>query len=135
MGESNGDGHGKDPVSGRFAAGNTYGGRSPGNPIARRMSVLRRSVVESTTEEQVKAAMDRLYELGLAGDVMALRAWIEFIVGKATQPVEVGAMEGQGTDLAGFTAVVLATLSGHPELRLRIAEALGGREDVAAGGA
>lgn len=123
MGELNGDGQGKDPTNGRFQAGNQYGGRSSGNPVARRMSALRRSVVESVTPEQVCAAMDKLHALGLAGDVQALRAWIELVVGRAPQAIEVSTPDGEGIDLRMVAAVVLGVVGDDEQTRCKLAAA------------
>ena len=44
------EGNGKDSMTGRFVAGNRYGGKSPGSPVAKRMGELRRAILDATNE-------------------------------------------------------------------------------------
>jgi hypothetical protein len=90
MADTNGSGNGKDPVSGRFVEGHRLSvGHRGVNATARRIAELRRMLVECTTEEQIKAAFHRLYELGMDGDVAALKLFLEYTCGRPPQGIEV----------------------------------------------
>ena len=76
--------------NGTFARGNQA---AKGNPAFRRMMELRKSLLEAADSETVQALFRKLAELGLAGDVAAIRLYLEYACGRATQPVELSGPE------------------------------------------
>lgn len=76
---------------GRFAQGN--GGRPLG--VRNRVAVLREALEASVTPEQVAAVMRKLFALAEAGSVRAIRIFLEYAVGKPTQPVELLTTDAQ----------------------------------------
>lgn len=121
------EGNGKDPMTGRFLAGHKYGGKSPGSPVARRMGELRRAILDSTTEEEAKAAFRKLYDVAMTGEVPALALYLAYACGKPVESVQLSGVDGGplGLDVAGLTNLVLVALAGHPDARLAVSEALG----------
>jgi hypothetical protein len=53
------------------------------------MKELRRALLECATEEKVKAVEESLHELAVGGDVAAAKVWLDHVVGKPLQAVEV----------------------------------------------
>jgi hypothetical protein len=65
--EPSGDGR---DASGRFARGNRAG---RGNPFAKRVAALRRTVYEAISEDDMRAVVRRIVEMALGGDIHAIR--------------------------------------------------------------
>jgi hypothetical protein len=72
-------GGGRDPASGRFQIGNRAG---RGRPDLRRAAALFAAVQRAARPRDVRAVLDKLRELALAGDVAAARAWLGRVVGR-----------------------------------------------------
>jgi hypothetical protein len=72
-------------ADGRFAPGNKL---ARGNPIHRRMYRYRRALYDAASIDNIKNLFNKLYELGMAGDVMAIRIYLEYCAGKPHQIVE-----------------------------------------------
>lgn len=110
---------------GRFGLGNP-GGR--GNPNARKMYELRRALVDAATPKVVAGLGRKLAMLGLQGDVQAAKLYLEYVVGKPPQAVELTGADGEplGVNFAAVTTIVLNALAGpeHAEARVRIAAQL-----------
>src|SRR5262249_14626821 len=70
---------------GRFAPGNRL---SRGNPIHRKMHLMRRALLEAADTASIQAMFRKLYELGMAGDVLAIRLYLEYCCGKPHQIIE-----------------------------------------------
>lgn len=74
-------------AGGRFLPG--HGVKSPGSPAVRRTSQVMQAVREACSLEKIKAALDKLYQLGMDGDnVPALVRWLAYSVGQPA-PVQV----------------------------------------------
>jgi hypothetical protein len=116
--------------NGYFAKGNRF---SRGNLGSKRVAELRGELLDATTADDVRAVSGKLLELAKAGDVHAAKVWLEFVIGKPRQQVELSGPDGGplGVDMMWLTRVVLMALEGHPEVRLKVAEALNGPADVA----
>ena len=110
-------------VNGRFAPGNQAAVGNPGNT---RMKELRRALLECATEEKVKAVEESLHELAVGGDVAAAKVWLDHVVGKPLQAVEVSGPDGQGLGVEVLMTAVLAALAPYPEARLAVAARLKG---------
>jgi hypothetical protein len=113
-------------TDGRFAGGNTI---ARGNPLNRRMATLRSALLDSTTPEDVQAVGAKLAELAKAGDVQAARVYLEHVIGKAPQSVELTGPDGSalGLDWQRVEAAVLAALQPFGEqARFAVALALRG---------
>lgn len=108
---------------GRFGLGNP-GGR--GNPNARKMYELRRALVDAATPKVVAGLGRKLAMLGLQGDVQAAKLYLEYVVGKPPQAVELTGADGEplGLDWGRVQAAVLGALGAFPEARLAVAMSL-----------
>jgi hypothetical protein len=65
--------------NGRFAKGNSGG---PGNPFARRVAQLRAVLMESVTDDDMRAVVRTLVTLAKAGDVAAIKLLFERLLGR-----------------------------------------------------
>ena len=108
-------------VDGRFAAGNKL---SLGNAGNRRQRELRAALLECATEEKVKAVEEALHELAVGGDVAAAKVWLDHVVGKPVQAVELAGPDGQALGMEVVMTAVLAALAPYPEARLAVAARL-----------
>jgi hypothetical protein len=111
---------------GRWAPGNKA---SLGNANNRRMAVLRKALLDSASPEDVQAVGSKLAELAKAGDVQAARVYLEHVIGKAPQSVEVTGPDGAslGLDWSQVEAAVLAALAPFgDQARFAVALALRG---------
>ena len=110
-------------VDGRFTPGNAIGKGNPGN---RRQRELRAALIEAATPEKVKAVEEALYELAVGGDVAAAKVWLDHVVGKPVQAVELAGPDGQALGMEVVMTAVLAALAPYPEARLAVAARLKG---------
>lgn len=115
MGENNGR-----DARGYFAAGNKF---SKGNLGNARMKELRRALLECGTPERVAAVEKTLYQAAVGGDVAAIRVWLEHMVGKPVQAVEVSGPDGSAIGLADVVSAVMEALGDDMDARVRIAAA------------
>ena len=74
-------------ASGRFAVGNKGG---PGNPYTRKAGLLRKAMFEEVTEDDMRRVVRKLVQLAEAGNVAAVREFIDRCVGK---PIEADLIE------------------------------------------
>jgi hypothetical protein len=81
-------------IDGRFAAGNKL---SLGNAGNRRQRELRTALVEAATPEKVRAVEESLHEVAVGGDVAAAKVWLDHVVGKPVQAVELSGPDGFGS--------------------------------------
>jgi hypothetical protein len=70
---------------GKFAAGNRHG---RGNPHARRMASLRQAFLSAATEERLRELGERLLAAALAGDWVAAKLYLSFVIGKPVAVVD-----------------------------------------------
>ena len=66
-------------ASGRFTAGNPGG---PGNPHARRVADIRRTLMEEVSDDDLRQLVRTLVDKGKGGDVVAAREVLDRLVGK-----------------------------------------------------
>jgi hypothetical protein len=74
---------------GRFAPGNKAG---QGNVNNKRMSRLRTALLAAASPEQVQQVIRKLGEQAIAGDVAAARVYLDHVVGKPPQAIELGGL-------------------------------------------
>src|SRR6516164_3129532 len=107
-------------VNGRFAPGNQAAVGDPGNT---RMKELRRALLECATEEKVKAVEESLHELAVGGDVAAAKVWLDHVVGKPVQALEVSGPDGQALNLPSIVSTIMIALGDDPAARVKVAAA------------
>ena len=73
--------------SGRFAPGNKGG---PGNPFARKVGLLRSALLETVTEDDMKAVAAKLVEMARGGHLPAFKELLERTLGR---PIEADFLE------------------------------------------
>jgi hypothetical protein len=73
--------------NGRFAKGNAGG---PGNPFARRVAHLRSVLMESVTDEDMRAVVRTLVTLAKAGDVAAIKLLFDRLLGRVAATTDDG---------------------------------------------
>ena len=101
----------------------------PGNQIAKgnvgnaRMKELRRTLVEAATPEKVKAVEESLHELAVGGDVAAAKVWLDHVVGKPVQALELSGPDGTALDLPAIVATIMVALGDEPAARVKVAAA------------
>ena len=86
IGSQHNNGDGRDS-SGRFARGNKGG---PGNPFARKVGQLRSALLETVTEDDMRAVAAKLVQMARGGNLPAIRELLERMLGK---PIEADFME------------------------------------------
>lgn len=107
---------------GRFAPGNAIG---RGNPHAKRMHEFRKALLDSAQPDDIQRVARRLVEAAEAGDVQAAKLWLEYVIGKPPQAIELSGTDGEPLLNADrLTSLVLSALGGYPEARIRVAVAL-----------
>jgi hypothetical protein len=70
---------------GRFAKGNKGG---PGNPFARQVAMLRKTLVNFVTEEDMKHIAFVLKMKAESGDIEAIKILFQYVIGKPTDVVD-----------------------------------------------
>jgi hypothetical protein len=73
-------------TNGRFGCGNPGG---PGNPHARRTAQIRSLLLESVTDDDLRAVVAKLIEMAKGGDLAATRELLDRLVGKPLTGVAV----------------------------------------------
>jgi hypothetical protein len=109
--------------AGRFAPGNRL---AAGNPLAKRMHAHRKALLDSTTPEDVQRVGRRLFDLAVGGDVAAAKVWLEYVVGKPPQALELSGPDGEplGVDWERLQNVMLGALARFPEAKVALAAEL-----------
>lgn len=77
-------GNGRD-TGGRFAKGNPGG---PGNPHARRVARLRTLLLETVTDDDLRAIVRAMVEQAKRGDLAAIREVLNRLIGRPTDSVD-----------------------------------------------
>jgi hypothetical protein len=72
-------------AKGRFAKGNKGG---PGNPFARKIAMLRQTLVNFVTEEDMKHIAFVLKMKAESGDIQAMKLLFQYVIGKPTDVVD-----------------------------------------------
>ena len=107
-------------LDGRFAAGNKI---SKGNLGNMRMKKLRRSLLDATSAEDVKAVGSKLLELAKGGDVAAAKVWLDHVIGRPKEAVEISGPDGSTLDLSVIVSVIMLALGDDQAARGRGAAA------------
>jgi hypothetical protein len=98
-------GGGRDPATGRFAAG--WKGGS-GNPHARQVAERRKALLAAVTAEDVAAIARKLCELAMAGDTAAAKIVLLYTIGRPAEAVNPDHLDLQEFRLLGESPDVLA---------------------------
>ena len=107
---------------GRFAPNNRAG---LGNPNNRKMQQLRKALLDSAEPDDVRRVGKRLLVLAEGGDVSAAKVYLEYLIGKPPQALELSGPDGEPLlSEERLTAVIMSALSGFPEARVQVAVAL-----------
>jgi hypothetical protein len=72
-------------AKGRFGHGNPGG---PGNPFARQVASLRKALLNCGTPEHIAIVVKALFDKAAAGDVMAMKIYLAYMVGKPAPTVD-----------------------------------------------
>ena len=120
---ANGSHSGRDRVTGYFQKGNNF---SQGNSLARRTRELRQATLDAVTVEQVKAVITKLAELAGNGDVPAARVFLDHVIGKPTQALELSGPDGEalGQDMGKVLTTIQTALANLPEAKFALAAEL-----------
>jgi hypothetical protein len=71
--------------SGQFAVGNKCG---KGNPHARKLSAMRKAFADVVDENRLKQLAESIYHRSLAGDMVAAKLLLNYVVGKPVDSVD-----------------------------------------------
>jgi hypothetical protein len=90
------------------------------------MHDLRQALLEAVSPDDVRSVAGKLLELARAGDVPAAKIWLDYVIGRPAQAVELSGPGGAALDLdlGRLTGEVLAALAGYPEARIVVAARL-----------
>jgi hypothetical protein len=119
-------------TNGTFKKGNHY---ARGNPLNRRAQKLRAALLREAKPDDLRQVYKVLLGKALAGDLAAIREFLNRTVGKAALPVEVSTPDGAplaGISLADVQLAVIEALSGFPEAKVAVAQKLKGLYDRSA---
>jgi hypothetical protein len=120
-------------LNGRFARGNKV---SRGNIGNKRMGELRRAVLDSVSPQDAVNVMKCLYDMAIAGDVQAARVWLDHVLGKPPQAVEVsGPPEGARIGISVVIATLMDALKDEDSARIKVGAAFGRLSELARNGA
>jgi len=75
---------------GRFTAGNAGG---PGNPFARRVAELRKVLLETVTDEELRIVAGQLMVKAKMGDLAATKLLFQYVLGKPAATVDPDALD------------------------------------------
>jgi len=86
------------------------------------MSQLRTAAVKAQTPEDVLAIFTALLNAGKDGDVAASKVYLDFIIGRPIQKLELTGADGEpiGLQIGHLTLLIMQELLGYPELQTRI---------------
>jgi len=84
-------------ASGRFAPGWKGG---PGNPFAQRVARLRSTLLESVSDDDLKAIVQAVVGKAKAGDMAAVRVVLDYCVGKPLPATDPDRADLDGEELA-----------------------------------
>ncbi|HZY84030.1 MAG TPA: hypothetical protein VFE78_04325 [Gemmataceae bacterium] len=87
---------GERAAGGRFGKGNAGG---PGNPFARQVAALRRTLLASVTEEDVEAVARELVRRAKDGDLAAAKLLLSYTLGKPAAAVDPDTLDQQEWDI------------------------------------
>jgi hypothetical protein len=81
---------------GRFTAGNAGG---PGNPFARRVAALRKVLLETVTDDELRIVAGQLMVKAKFGDLAAIKLLFQYVFGKPAATVDPDALDLEEVDL------------------------------------
>ncbi len=86
---------------------------------------MRRSLLEATTEDSVKAVWSQVYEQASGGDMVAAKLYLEMTCGRPVQAVEVSTSPDAGQiSVNVILAKLTAAFADDPAARYKMAAAL-----------
>jgi hypothetical protein len=77
-------------TNGRFAPGNKL---ASGNPMNRKAQQLRNELLQTVTPEDINAVVRKLIDMARGGDLLAIREFLDRVLGKPIASVEVSEVE------------------------------------------
>src|SRR5215471_5564046 len=107
-------------AKGLFAPGNAIAKGNAGNA---RMKELRRALIDCVTPEKVREVEASLYKLAIGGDTTAIKIWLDHVVGRPVQAVELAGPDGTALDLPSIVSTIMVALGDEPEARIKVAAA------------
>jgi hypothetical protein len=81
---------------GRFTAGNAGG---PGNPFARRVAELRKVLLETVTDDELRNVAGQLMVKAKLGDLAAIKLLFQYVLGKPAATVDPDALDVQEVEM------------------------------------
>jgi len=114
----------RDPMTGQFIPGHKYlPPNSAGTPVAHRMSQLRTMAVKAQSSEDVIAIFTALLKKGKDGDVPACKVYLDFVIGRPIQKLELTGADGEplGLQLGNLAAAIFQDLLEYPQARTIVA--------------
>jgi hypothetical protein len=81
---------------GRFTAGNAGG---PGNPFARRVAELRKVLLETVTDDELRIVAGQLMVKAKFGDLAAIKLLFQYVLGKPAATVDPDALDVQEVEM------------------------------------
>jgi hypothetical protein len=93
--------------NGRFAKGN---GGGPGNPFARQVAAFRACLINSVTEDDMKAIVYKLVDRARFGNLHAIKLLFSYLLGTPKPVVEPDELDLQEMDLAHQTTLAAELL-------------------------
>jgi hypothetical protein len=64
-----------------------------------------------------------LVEMAIGGDVAAAKVWLDHVVGKPVQAVELSGPDGAALDLPAIVSTIMIALGDDPTARVKVAAA------------
>ncbi len=114
--------NGKD-ANGHFTKGHTFSVGNRGNYHPR--DTYRQRMIKATSFEEVQQVMGKVKSLALQEDnVPAARLWLEYILGKSPQAVELSGPGGMPLVTQIVMPIIMRALERHPDAREEITQAL-----------
>src|SRR5260370_14701126 len=81
---------------GRFTSGNPGG---PGNPFARRVAELRKVLLETVTDEELRIVAGQLMVKAKMGDLAATKLLFQYVLGKPAATADPDSLDAQEVEL------------------------------------
>ena len=116
------DNRDRNPKTGVFLPGHRYFGPA-GNPVAHRMNQLRTMAVKAQKPEDVLAVFASLLKAAVNGDVPAAKVYLDFIIGRPIQKIELTGADGEpiGIRIDILSMAIFQTLQDYPEAQTLVA--------------
>ncbi len=113
--------------NGHFGRGNKL---SPGSATLRHAHEVNSWFRGKVTRDKIEALEEKLYTMAVAGDLVALKIYLERCGGRPTQAVEITTAPGNtvGLGVMSDTSWLLRVFRDMPEARIQLAQAIRERQ-------